>query len=315
MKVIIYLPVLNEEKHIQAVLSSLPRQLPGIDEIEMLVIDDGSRDNSAELAGSLGAHVIIHDRNRGVGAAFRSAVQYALANHTNILVGIDADGQFDPNEIVTLVNPILQNKADLVIGSRFIRGRPDFMSRIKYWGNRKVAGLISSISGKKFNDVSCGFRAYGREALYRLNLFGNFTYTHETILSLVYQGLRVVEKPVSVNYDPERRSKVARSIPNYTIQTIKIIIRILLDYRAMRVFGTIGSIFVSFGILCEISLFTYYSFTHNFTPYKVVGFVGLGLAVFGMMIWLVALISDLLNRMRINMDQQLYEIKKIRYGE
>jgi len=131
---------------------------------------------------------------------------------------------------------------------------------------------------------------------------------------MVYQGLRVFEKPVKVTYYPERKSRVARSITNYTLQTIKIILRILLDYRAMRILGTIGNILIGIGVLCEIGLFTYYAFAHRFTPYKVVGFIGLGFALFGMMIWLVALISDLLNRMRKNMDQQLYEIKKMRYS-
>jgi glycosyltransferase involved in cell wall biosynthesis len=314
MNLIIYLPVLNEAMNLQAVLSTLPKHLDGVDNIEILVIDDGSKDDSAEIARVSSAQVISHDRNRGVGATFRSAVQYALVNQADILVGIDADGQFDPNEIADLIAPILQNKAEMVIGSRFSNGKPAYMSSVKYWGNRMVTNLINSITGEKFSDVSCGFRAYGREALFRLNVFGNFTYTHETILSMVYQGLRVFEKPVKVTYYPERKSRVARSITNYTLQTIKIILRILLDYRAMRILGTIGNILIGIGVLCEIGLFTYYAFAHRFTPYKVVGFIGLGFALFGMMIWLVALISDLLNRMRKNMDQQLYEIKKMRYS-
>lgn len=314
MKLIIYLPAFNEEGNIEQVIATLPRELDHIDEIELLVIDDGSKDRTAELSQAAGAHVISHTRNRGVGAVFGTSIQYALENDADVMVGIDADGQFDSSQIPELLKPILLDHYDMVIGRRFDGGRPKNMPVLKFWGNKMVSVLISSISGQKFSDVSCGFRAYGREALFRLNVFSKFTYTHESILSMVYQGLRVTEVPVNVSYDPGRKSRVAGSLLNYAIQTVKIIIRILLDYRAMRVFGTIGSIFVGFGALCVIALFIYYFISGNFTPYKAVGFIGLGFTLFGMMIWLVALVSDLLNRMRINMDQQLYETKKMRYG-
>jgi glycosyltransferase involved in cell wall biosynthesis len=212
MKLIIYMPAFNEEKSIQHVISNLPRELENIKIVQYLVIDDGSTDKTATLAQSSGAHVVMHSRNRGVGAALHSAVQFALENEADILVGIDADGQFDPAEIPVLIEPIITKKADMVIGNRFVNGIPEYMPPIRYWGNKKVAQLISNVSGHVFQDVSCGFRAYSREALFRLNIFGEFTYTHESILSLTYQGLQVVEYPIKVKYDPERKSRVAASI-------------------------------------------------------------------------------------------------------
>lgn len=313
MKLIIYMPALNEEKDIKYVIAALPKAVNKIDCVEYLVVDDGSTDKTAEFALATGAKVVFHRRNRGVGAAFQSAVQFALENGADILVGIDADRQFDASEIPAILEPILDKKADMVIGNRFTLGIPAHMPPLKYWGNKKVAQLISYVSGQTFQDVSCGFRAYSREALLHLNIFAEFTYTHETILSLAYQGLRIMEFPITVQYDPERKSRIASSILNYAIQTSKIVLRVMLDYRPIRVFGALGMIFILIGIGFELFLFVHYILSHGFSPYKAVGFIGLGFVIFGMLVLVIALIADMLNRLRINHDKVLYELKKIRY--
>lgn len=307
------MPALNEEANIQKVIDGLPASMQGVDTLQVLVVDDGSNDRTAELAMSGGAKVVAHGKNRGVGAAFHSAIQFALENDADILVGIDADGQFDASEIPALIQPILQNQADMVVGNRFACGMPAEIPRLKYWGNRKVAQLISAITGQEFQDVSCGFRAYNRESLLRLNIFGEFTYTHETILSLMYQGLRVVEHPTKVEYFPGRKSRVAGSILHYAIQTSKIILRVLLDYRPMRVFGTFGSLCMAIGIGFEFFLMTHYVLFGSFTPYKSTGFIGLGFIIFGLLILVIALVADMLNRLRINQDKLLYQLKRNRY--
>lgn len=313
-KMVIYLPALNEAGSIARVITGLPRQLPGVGSILCLVVDDGSVDATASLARAAGAQVISHRRNRGVGAAFQSAVQYALEEGAAILLGMDADGQFDAAEIPSLIEPILAGEADMVLGNRFVSGRPNHMSAVKYWGNQQMARLISSAIGQEFRDVSCGFRAYAREALMRMNVFAEFTYTHEAILSVAYQGLRIRECPITVQYYPDRKSRVAGSIPRYALQTSKIILRVMLDYRPIRVFGAFGATSVLLGLGCETFLFTHYLLTHSFSPYKAVGFIGLGFLVFGMLVLLVALIADMLNRLRINQDRILYGLKKILYA-
>ncbi len=315
MKLLIYLPALNEESNIEQVLDALPKLLDGIDSIDYLVIDDGSTDRTAALARAAGAQVISHGRNRGVGAAFHSAVAYALEHGGDLLVGIDADIQFDPREISGLIEPVLSGRADMVVGNRFTAGIPANMPRLKYWGNGQVSNLIRVACGQKFQDVSCGFRAYNREALLRMNIFGEFTYTHETILSLVYQGLRVVEYPIHVKYDPQRKSRVAGSISRYAVQTSKIMLRVMLDYRPIRMFGGFAAVCVLIGIAFELFLVGHYALTHSFTPYKAAGFVGLGFVVFGMLVLLIALIADMLNRLRVNQDRMLYHLKTIRYRE
>jgi hypothetical protein len=203
----------------------------------------------------------------------------------------------------------------MVVGNRFAQGMPRNMSRVKYWGNNQVSSLIRAASGATFRDVSCGFRAYSREALLRMNIFGEFTYTHETILSLAYQGLRVAELPVSVRYDPGRKSRVAGSILRYAFQTSKIMVRVMLDYRPMRMFGGVAGASLLIGLAFEVFLMGHYALTHGFTPYKAFGFIGLGFIVFGMLVLLIALIADMLNRLRINQDKLLYELKRLRYGK
>lgn len=310
IKLLVYIPALNEEKNIKSVIQQIPTSISGIAAVECLVVDDGSTDKTVEISRANGAYVVSHGRNQGVGMAFQSAVQYAWENRFDMLVGIDADGQFDPAEIPDMIQPLLNNQADMVVGNRFTQGVPQHMPRIKYRGNKMVASLVSSICGQKFQDVSCGFRAYNREALLRLNVFEKFTYTHESILSLVYQGLRVMEKPISIRYYPDRKSRVAGSISNYASKTSRIILRVLLDYRPLRVFGTLGTVFFVIGFGFELFLFIHYLIYGSFTPYKTAGFIGLGFLIFGMLVLLIALVAEMLNRLRLNQDRLMIELKK-----
>ena len=195
-KLVIFLPALDEEKTIEKVIRGLPKHLNGISDIQVIVVDDGSKDDTVEVARRAGAKVFSHSHNRGVGAAFQTAVHQALMLGADLMVSIDADGQFNPEDIPSLIKPVLSGEADFVTGYRFSKGRPKNMSWLKYWGNRRVAKLISKIAGEKLHDVACGFRAYNREALLNLNLNGKFTYTQETILNLVYKGFRFAEVPV-----------------------------------------------------------------------------------------------------------------------
>ncbi len=314
MKLMIYMPALNEEKHIAEVISGLPRKVDRFSRIEYLVINDGSIDKTAEISRACGAQVISHKVNLGVGAAFQSAVQIALEQGADVLVGIDADRQFDPAEIPLLVAPILNGQADMVLGNRFQRGMPGNMPPLRYWGNQQVAKLVNSVSGLNLQDVSCGFRAYSREALLRINNFGKFTYTHETILSLAYQQTSIIEVPITVTYYPGRKSRVARSLWIYALQTSRIILNVLLDYRPMRVFGTFAAFCLLVGIALVLILFTHYLLVGAFSPYKSLGFIGLGFAIFGVLSFLIALISVMLNRIRANQERILYELKRGRYG-
>lgn len=313
MKLLIYMPALNEEKGLGGVIKDLPKKIEGIDEIKTLVVDDGSTDRTADIARKNGADVISHGTNKGVGSAFHSAVEYALDNRVDILVSIDADRQFNSKQIPDIIQPILKNEADMVTGDRFHSGIPENMSKTKYWGNKQMSRLISLISGKKFRDVSCGFRAYSREALLKLNLFGQFTYTQETIMDMVFKGMRVIEFPIDIKYFKERKSRVASSILNYMFRTLKIIIRTVRDYKPMIFFGGMGGVMLLIGLGFEIFLFYHYFTQGSFSPYKSVGFIGLGFLIFGLLLVIVALLADMFNRVRINQEKILYELKKGKY--
>ncbi|KKP64280.1 MAG: Glycosyl transferase family 2 [candidate division WS6 bacterium GW2011_GWE1_34_7] len=315
MKLIIYMPALNEEEGISDVIKSLPKKIEGIDEIKVLVVDDGSTDDTAKKAKQSDADVVSHNVNKGVGSAFQSAVQYALENEADILVSIDADRQFNSEQIPEIIQPILKDKADMVTGNRFEDGMPKDMPKSKYWGNTQMSRLISIISGQKFRDVSCGFRAYNREALLRLNLFGAFTYTQETILDMVFKGLRIVEFPVDVIYFKDRKSRVAGSIVKYAFRTSQIILTTLKDYKPMLFFGGMGGICLAVGLILEMFLGVYFLITGDFSPYKFVGFTGFGFLIFGLLLIIVGLLADMFNRVRVNQERILYELKRERYED
>jgi len=315
MKLIIYMPALNEQEGIAEVIKSLPKEIEGIEEIKVLVVDDGSTDDTAKIAKESGAEVVSHAVNKGVGRAFQSAVQYALEKGGDILVSIDADRQFNSEQIPHIIQPILNNKADMVTGNRFEKGIPLNMPKSKYWGNAQMSKLISLITGQRFRDVSCGFRAYNREALLRLNLFGAFTYTQESILDMVFKGLRVVEFPVEVIYFPQRKSRVAGSIVRYAFGTLNIILSTLRDYKPMVFFGGIGGILIFIGLVMEIFLGIHFLLSGDFTPFKFVGFTGFAFLVFGLLLVIVGMLANMFNRVRVNQEKILYELKKERYED
>lgn len=309
------MPALNEEEGIAMVIKELPKEIMGIEKIEILIVDDGSTDNTANIAKNNGATVVSHNINKGVGSAFQSALQYSLENHADILVSIDADRQFNSKQIPDIIKPILEGKADMVTGNRFSKGMPENMPKSKYWGNTQMSKLISLISGQKFRDVSCGFRAYNREALLRLNLFGAFTYTQETILDMVYKGLRVIEFPVDIVYYKDRKSRVAGNIAKYTVNTLGIILKTLRDYKPMLFFGGLGGISIFVGLGFVLFLFIHYLLQGQYYPYRAMGFIGLGFLLFGLLFIMIGLLAGMFNRVRMNQEKILYELKKGNYDK
>jgi len=298
MKLVILIPAYNEAESIAQVIRSMPEQIEGISQIQVLVVDDGSKDDTAVLAREAGAMVVSHPYNQGVGKAFNTGLTTALEMGADIMVNIDADGQFSPNDIPLMIKPIVDGKADFVSGNRFRTAdgklvRPDYMSKIKFWGNQRMSDLISFITGKRYDDVSCGFRAYSKEALMRLNLTGKFTYTQESFLDLANKGLVIRTIPVDVKYFPERKSRVAGSIMKYMFQTSKIIFRAYRDYNPLKFFGTTGA----------------------FSPYIFVAFSAVYLVTLAILLWVVGILADMFVRIRLNQEQLLYAEKKRRYDD
>lgn len=314
MKLVVYMPAFNEAENIETVLDRIPKEIARIDEIVTLVVDDGSTDNTIQKAKKCRAFVVSHGENRGVGAAFQTAVNWALENSVDILVSIDADGQFDPKEMPKLIEPILNGEADFVTGSRFsLNKRIPNMSKMRLWGNKQMSHLINFCTKRKLSDVSCGYRAYSVEALLNLNLFGAFTYTQETILDLSFKKCRIKEIPVSVEYHTNRNSRVANNLVHYAYQTIKIILRTVRDYKPLKVFGSVGLFILVIGLGFDAFVLNYYISTGKVSPHKLWGFLGGFLNTIGLFIIALGVLAEMFERIRRNQESLLYFEKRKQY--
>ncbi|SDW73099.1 glycosyltransferase family 2 protein [Flavobacterium degerlachei] len=312
-KLIIYMPALNEEKTISQVINSIPKTIIGFRAIEILVVNDGSTDQTVSEAKKAGATVLSHNKNKGVGDAFQSAINYALQTKAEALVSIDADGQFDVNQIPEMLAPILNNQADFCIGIRFTNGKPDNMPKIKFWGNKKVNQIVSFVSNTKIHDASCGFRAYSNDTLLSLNLHGSFTYTHETILDLLDKGFNVEQIPVRVQYFEDRVSRIANNLFQYAFKTSSIIFKSLKDYKPLQFF--LGIAFFTFLVAL---FFGGWALTHwivydTITPYKSFGIIGLSLLGMSVVVTIFSFMADMLGRIRKNQEKILYFLKKTHF--
>ena len=252
MKLVVTIPALNEEKTIAQVIAGIPRDIPGVDETEVIVMNDGSTDRTADIAQRSGAIVVNLIGRPGLGYVFRTGLERAMRRGADIIVNIDGDGQFNAADISKLVQPLLEDRADFATCSRFANPafRPE-MPTVKYHGNRAVTRIINWVcGGTNFTDVSCGFRAFNREAAYRLTLFGRFTYTQECFIDLFSKGLRIVEVPLKVRGVREHgKSRVASNLWKYATNSLPIILRAMRDIQPLKFFGGISAILGILGVL------------------------------------------------------------------
>lgn len=312
MKLIIFLPVYNEAANILGVLEKIPQNISNIDIIEILAVDDASIDSSLQILKQHSVSIISHTQNMGLSITFQDALDYAICNNADILVSIDGDGQFDPQEIEKITKPILEKKSDIVLGNRFKNGKPHNMPTIKYFGNIVMSKIINFITGYKFQDVSCGFRAYSKDALLNLNLFGKFTYTHETILDLCIKNKQFIEIPISVKYFDNRRSHISSNLFKYGIRTILIMINSLISYRPLFLLGGIGLMSFLLGLIPDIIIFIYYINYGQLSPYKMYAFIGGFLNVVGILFIIIGLALQSLKIIRLNQEKIIYNQKRFK---
>lgn len=310
-KLLVAIPAYNEEDKIGEVIQNIPRKISGISKVHVLVIDDGSTDNTAKIAGGLGAEVIKNYFNMGYGVAFGKGLQYALDNNFDLMVSIDGDAQFDPKDIPKLIKPIIENNADLVTASRFInKNYYPKMPLFKFWGNKLMSIFISKLVGKKFYDVSCGFRAYSQRTLLSLNLHGRFTFSQETFIDLSFKRLKIVEIPIKVKYFPSRISKISSNLFTYGINALKIILETYRDYKPFTFFSYIALFFFIISIFFgSILLYTYVSIG-SFHPNIWSGFVGGTFLFISIIFFIVGISADIIKRIRINQEEILYLLKR-----
>ncbi|MCH7811014.1 MAG: glycosyltransferase family 2 protein [Chloroflexi bacterium] len=307
MKLIVTIPAYNEREQIGDVIAEVPRDIVGIAAVEVLVVDDGSTDGTVEAARAAGAdHIVSHGRNRGLAAAFRTALGEALRRGADIIVNTDADNHYDQSRIPDLIQPLLRNEAEIAVGSRLIDGLP--MRAANKYGNRVANFIMQRLLGLPDVDVSNGFRAYTREAALKLNVLSHHTYTHETLIHALNQRLRVVSMPLPAR-PVERPSRLISSIPSHIWRAGRVALSSFTLYRPLQVWGALGIVFLILGSISFLRFLYFFvqgegdGHIQSLLAGSAVLFLGAQMFIAGLLAsaigWNRRLIEDVLYRMKV----------------
>ncbi len=308
MKLVIQIPCYNEEHTLPLTIRDLPTQIPGIDEIEWLVIDDGSQDRTAEVARELGVHHLVRfPCNRGLARAFQAGLDAALAAGADIIVNTDADNQYRGEDIVHLVRPILDGCADIVVGDRGVASVPHF-SPLKRWLQQVGSWTVQLAAGIRVPDAASGFRAFSREAALRLTIVSDYSYTLETLIQAGARRMAVVYVPVRPN-PQTRQSRLIRSLPHYLLQSAATIIRAYAMYQPMRVFLTIGSLVFLAGVVLGLR-FVYFWLQSRGGGHIQSLILAAVLIIVGFQTALIGLMADLVGFNRRLLDDLMYRVRR-----
>ncbi|KAF1708907.1 glycosyl transferase [Pseudoxanthomonas kalamensis DSM 18571] len=313
MKLIVQIPCLNEAATLATTISELPNKINGFDEVEWLVIDDGSTDDTALVAKSLGVHHIVrHPANRGLATAFMTGVDACLRLNADVIVNTDADNQYRAEDIPKLTAPILSGEADMVIGERPIDSTEHF-SWLKKKLQRLGSWAVRIASKTDVKDAPSGFRAVSRETAMRLNVFNAYTYTLETIIQAGLSNLRVISVPIRTNEDL-RPSRLVKSIFSYVRRSLTTIIRVVLIYRPLHVFFWSGLLMTSTGGLLAFRFL--YFFLSGSGDGHIQSLILASLCiVLGGMMWMLGLISELISTNRKLLEKINWRIQKIEHHQ
>lgn len=293
MKLIIQIPCYNEEKSLPITLNALPKEIEGIDEIEVLIINDGSTDKTVEVARSLGVkHIVEMPHNCGLAKAFVAGINTALSLDADIIVNTDADNQYCADDIEKIIKPILNGSADIVIGSRPVSKIQHF-SLLKKMLQKLGSFVMRLISSTDVEDAPSGFRAFSRNAAIQLNVFDNYTYTLETIIQARAKGLILECVPINVNPDL-RKSKLVKNIFDYVRRSMFTMIRMFIIYRPFRFFAILAGIFLFFGALIGIR-FLYYFINESGAGHIQSLILSAILILTGVQVAVIAVLSELMS--------------------
>lgn len=309
MKLIVTIPAYNEEGSIAAVIQSIPRAIHGIDQVEILVIDDGSKDRTVEVARQSGAdHVISNIVNRGLATSFRRGINKALELGADIIVNTDADNQYDQSEIPKLIQPILDKKADIVSGDRQVKTL-DHMPKAKKYGNMIGSWVVRRVSGLPIQDASSGFRAFSRDAALQLSVFSEHTYTHETIIEANDKKLVFVEVPCTFRGRDGTSSRLISGVFSHIKKSGITIVRTLVRHKPLKTFTYTGLVLIIAGIVIG-SRFLYFYF-HGQGSGHIQSLIFMAVSIMlGFQIVVLGLLADNINANRRINEEILYRIKK-----
>lgn len=327
MKLIVNIPAYNEEKDIARTIARIKQSFSSdfyihgsgksITEKCIQVVDDGSTDKTAERAKDAGADIVVsYKPNRRLAYSFKQAVASALKNGADCMVNIDADGQFDPEDIPKLLDPVLQRTHDMVIANRFGGIEAKDIPWIRKFLNQFAASTVGFFLNVNIEDLTCGFRAHNRETLLRLNLTNvDFTYTQETIIDAIGKNLKLKWVPVKVTYFSEREPKITKSIWKFVSNGFKIILKAIRDVRPMKFFGVPGVFLLSLSLIIFIAFLFFYFQDFKITPYRNWLFLSAVLFLIGLQSVVFAFVADMIRSNRRLSEEILYQIKKEKYDK
>ena len=312
MKLIIQIPCFNEAETLEVTLNDLPKHIDGIDEIEYLIIDDGSHDNTAEVAKKWGVHYVVRfRRNKGLAKGFMAGLDACLKNGADIIVNTDADNQYCGADIETLVRPILDKKAHIVIGERPIDDTEHFTplkKKLQHFGS----WVVRKASKTTIPDAPSGFRAYSREAAMRINVINDYTYTLETIVQSGREKMAVMSVPIRTN--PElRESRLFHSMWGYIKKSMLTIVRTYLMYRPLYFFFMLGSILALVGVGFFVRYFVFFCSGEGGGHLQSL-ILASTLLIVGFQTIVVGLLGDVISANRKILQDVQYHVRKMDYS-
>jgi glycosyltransferase involved in cell wall biosynthesis len=312
MKLIVQIPCLNEEATLPATLADIPRQIPGIDKVEILIIDDGCTDRTVEVAKKLGVdHILSFPGNRGLGHAFAAGIDFCLSHGADIIVNTDGDNQYYGGDIPKLVQPILEGRAHLVIGDREPEKVPHF-SFIKKKMQTLGSKVVSRLAGMNVPDVPSGFKAYSREAAMRLSCSTDFDHTVDHVIQAGRKRIITVSVPIRTN-EKLRESRLFTNIGVFITRSVGIMVRVYSSYKAMKIFTIAGSVLIGLGTLIGVRFLYYFFFTAEAESEKHIQSLILAaiLILAGFQTMLTGIVADLLNSSRGVLEDVSYRLRRL----
>lgn len=313
MKVFVQIPCLNEEETLPLVLATIPREIPGVDEVEILVVDDGCTDRTVEVARNLGVrHFVHHTRNMGLARSFRDGVDYALAHGADIVVNTDGDNQYPQERIGDLLRPLLEGEADIAIGDRQTSQIAHF-SPFKKAMQRVGSRVVNFAAGTDLPDAASGFRAYSRASLMHLNVVTEFSYCMETIIQAGHKRLRIASVPVTTNAKT-RESRLFKHIGEHMLRSGQAIGRSYIMFKPHTIFLTLGLVFLVAALVPFVRFLVFVLQGDSDGHIQSLIF-GASMLVGALVSFALLVIADLQRTNRVLIEETLERIKEIQYGE
>ncbi len=313
MKLIVQIPCFNEEETVALTVANIPRQIPGVDVVEILVIDDGSRDRTVQAAREAGVdHIVRNKRNVGLARSFRIGLDTCLKLGADIIVNTDGDNQYEGADIPKLIAPILAGAADMVVGDRQTQSL-DHFTPVKKYLQWLGSGVVRRLAGVWVPDTVSGFRAFDRDAAIRINVVSSFSYTIETVIQAGKRQLAVTSVPIRTNITT-RESRLFKSVPHFIQNSLGTMVRMYSMYQPLRVFFFMGTFLVFLGVLPILRFLYFYAMSDGAGHLQSL-LLGSVLILMGFMAYLAGLVADLISFNRQLIEMALERIRRMELAQ